>query len=76
MVILVTNQFVLIETLWNVNGVTNTLCGKSQGVLIETLWNVNDSVNLTFTTAAFVLIETLWNVNKKSQKETEAQKTF
>ena len=54
MVILVTNQFVLIETLWNVNGVTNTLCGKSQGVLIETLWNVNrtmevgDSVKVRF----------------------------
>ena len=54
---------VLIETLWNVNDVTERFYDYLKTVLIETLWNVNDYRKEKIQGLGAVLIETLWNVN-------------
>ena len=38
-----TREYVLIETLWNVNTIIPSNENRPNGVLIETLWNVNNS---------------------------------
>ena len=54
----------LIDTLWNVNAVTEAMPDISVIELIDTLWNVN----LTSKQAEYLqgceLIDTLWNVNE------------
>ena len=55
--------YVLIETLWNVNGRSSRTSGRTPVVLIETLWNVNHDAESTRKNWKYVLIETLWNVN-------------
>ena len=56
-------NFVLIETLWNVNVLPAAFPAVPALVLIETLWNVNLCPFVDFFARLRVLIETLWNVN-------------
>ena len=53
----------LIETLWNVNTLSETTCKCSKSELIETLWNVNHFAFYDYKNQRPELIETLWNVN-------------
>ena len=59
-------EFVLIETLWNVNVHTSAYLYRLCSVLIETLWNVNIMLTIPQLICTRVLIETLWNVNTES----------
>ena len=60
---------VLIETLWNVNGISVLVVQLAFSVLIETLWNVNEDEKARVCDDANVLIETLWNVNDHGRKQ-------
>ena len=54
----------LIDTLWNVNNISNLIqliCSKE---LIDTLWNVNIMDGKYFSVIKKELIDTLWNVNE------------
>ena len=56
------DEFVLIETLWNVKLYDRHFPYHRPSVLIETLWNVKTEGEAIRRASRMVLIETLWNV--------------
>ena len=56
-------QFVLIDTQWDVNKDLLAVDEALGSVLIDTQWDVNKQLRVVYGSNEFVLIDTQWDVN-------------
>ena len=63
----------LIDTLWNVNNISEETLVGTITELIDTLWNVNVTNISVNSEQLDELIETLWNVNYQRRRGSTSQ---